>query len=85
MSDNIFISCPTTSQPVKTGFRAPRGTDISALQQVTLQHCPACGERHIWSADAGFCETLRAVVSDHCPSAHVVMTNREPSTVAGVS
>jgi endogenous inhibitor of DNA gyrase (YacG/DUF329 family) len=54
MSDNIFISCPTTSQPVKTGFRAPKGTDISALKQVTLRNCPACGNRHIWSADAVF-------------------------------
>jgi len=54
MSDNIFIRCPTTSQPVKTGFRAPKGTDISALKNVTMQHCPACGKRHVWNADAGF-------------------------------
>jgi predicted RNA-binding Zn-ribbon protein involved in translation (DUF1610 family) len=50
----IFISCPVTAVPVSTGFRAPLGTNITALKRVTMRHCPACGEEHIWNGDDGY-------------------------------
>ena len=54
MSDYIVITCPASSAPVSTGFRAPRGTRISGLKTVTLRSCPSCGQDHAWSGEMGY-------------------------------
>jgi hypothetical protein len=54
MPDYIFITCPDTAQPVKTGFRAERGADLSNLQNLKLRNCPACGKEHDWNGAMGF-------------------------------
>lgn len=56
MSDPILITCPATSQPVKTGFRAPSGSDISHLKGVRLERCPQCGQTHVWDGRSAFWE-----------------------------
>ncbi len=54
MTDQIFITCPRTAQTVRTGYRANRGATIAGLKHVTLLHCPACGQDHVWSGEMGF-------------------------------
>ena len=49
MSEHILITCPASSIPVKTGFRAAPGSPLEALWQVTLKHCPHCGDEHVWN------------------------------------
>jgi hypothetical protein len=52
----IFITCPTTGVPVSTGFRAPPGTDITALKRVLLRRCQACSGEHVWNGEDGYWE-----------------------------
>jgi hypothetical protein len=54
MSDKILITCPVRSVPVLTGFKAPPGTAITGLKRVKLQHCPACGQTHIWNGEEAY-------------------------------
>jgi hypothetical protein len=46
MSTKIYITCPESDIAVWTGFRAPPGTGLAALKQVTLKKCPGCGNAH---------------------------------------
>lgn len=41
---------------VWTGFRAPPGTGLAALKQVTLTKCPACLNAHTWDSEAAYWE-----------------------------
>jgi len=52
----IFITRPVTAVPVSTGFRAPSGTNITALKRVTMRRCSACGEEHVWNGEDGYWE-----------------------------
>jgi len=54
MSTKIFITCPETDYAVWTGFRAPPGTGLTGLKQVTLRKCRACGKAHTWDASAAY-------------------------------
>jgi hypothetical protein len=52
----IFITCPVAGVPVKTGLRTPTGTDLTGLKRVTMLHCPACRDEHIWNEEDAFWE-----------------------------
>lgn len=63
MSSKIFITCPDTDFPVWTGFRAPPGTGLTGLKQVTLRKCRACGNAHSWDADTAYWDETTEPVS----------------------
>jgi hypothetical protein len=54
IDEKIFITCPVTAAPVPTGFRAPQGTDLSALKRVNMRWCPSCHEEHVWNGVDGY-------------------------------
>lgn len=56
MSTKILITCPEAEVAVWTGFRAPPGTGLAALKQVTLKKCPGCGNAHSWDSAAAYWE-----------------------------
>lgn len=59
----IFITCPVAGVPIATGFRAPAGTDITHLKRITMRHCPACAEEHVWNGEDGYWEEEAAAPS----------------------
>jgi hypothetical protein len=60
MSTKILNTCPEVQLAVWTGFRAPPGTPLAALKQVTLRKCPACGNSHLWDASSAYWEEEEA-------------------------
>jgi hypothetical protein len=46
---DIFIRCPTTGQPVPTGFHTDTVV-FHALPKIKMRmRCPACHKNHLWS------------------------------------
>jgi hypothetical protein len=62
MSSKILITCPEAEAAVWTGFRAPPGTGLTGLKQVTLKKCPACGSSHLWDASSAYWEEDEAAL-----------------------